>query len=63
MFRLPNDLYQTTKVAKILQLMENRQMADFRNKNLDEINIDLQNEFVKYETNEDPGIYSYVCFY
>lgn len=31
-FRLPEDVYQTAKVAKILQLMEKGNAAEFKNK-------------------------------
>jgi hypothetical protein len=39
------------KVSKILQLMEKGNAADFKNKSLDEIDIDMKN--VEYEPDEE----------
>jgi hypothetical protein len=50
-FRLPQDIYQVAKVSKILQLMEKGNAADFKNKSLDEIDIDMEN--VEYEPDEE----------
>lgn len=41
--RLPQDIYQVAKVSKILQLMEHGNAAAFKNKSLDEIEIDMKN--------------------
>jgi hypothetical protein len=48
---LPQDIYQVAKVSKILQLMEKGNAADFKNKSLDEIDIDMKN--VEYEPDEE----------
>lgn len=58
-FRLPDDVYQTAKIAKILHLMETGKAADFKNKNLDEIQFDMKNEVVDEidEENEKPGLF------
>lgn len=39
-FRLPQDLYQTAKVVKVLLLLEKGKGKEFRGKNLEEINLD-----------------------
>lgn len=49
--RLPQDIYQVAKVSKILQLMEKGNAADFKNKCLDEIDIDMDH----IELLEDPS--------
>lgn len=58
--RLPDDVYQTAKIAKILHLMETGNAADFKNKNLDEIQFDMKNEVVDEieEENENTGLFS-----
>lgn len=38
---MPENVYQTAKVAKVLQLMEKGNAAEFKNKSLDEIDIDM----------------------
>ncbi|XP_046406622.1 uncharacterized protein LOC124171491 [Ischnura elegans] len=43
-YRLPDDVYQTAKISKILLLMEKGEAADFKGKNLDEIDINLEEE-------------------
>lgn len=50
-FRLPQDLYQTAKVAKILLLIEKGKGEKFRGKNLSE--IEIENEF--YCSSESEG--------
>lgn len=40
--RLPQDLYQIAKVWKILQLIEKGEACSFKNKTLDEIDIDME---------------------
>lgn len=47
--RLPENVYQTAKVAKILQLMEKGNADEFKNKSLDQINIDMDTADI------DPG--------
>lgn len=39
-FRLPQDIYQTAKVAKVLLLLEKGKGQEFKGKNLDEIQIE-----------------------
>ncbi|KAK4885602.1 hypothetical protein RN001_001873 [Aquatica leii] len=41
-YRLPQDIYQVAKVSKILQLMEKGNIAQFKNKCLEEIDIDME---------------------
>ncbi|XP_046402981.1 uncharacterized protein LOC124168756 [Ischnura elegans] len=41
-YRLPDDVYQAAKISKILLLMEKGEAADFKGKNLDEIDINLE---------------------
>ncbi|RZC38111.1 uncharacterized protein BDFB_012102, partial [Asbolus verrucosus] len=41
-YKLPQDVYQIAKVSKILQLMEKGNTTEFKNKSLDEIEIDME---------------------
>ncbi|KAI4468115.1 hypothetical protein MML48_2g00008774 [Holotrichia oblita] len=43
MQKLPQDIYQVAKISKILQLMEQGNAAQFKNKCLEEIDIDMEN--------------------
>ncbi|CAH0556796.1 unnamed protein product, partial [Brassicogethes aeneus] len=40
-YKLPQDVYQIAKVSKILQIMEKGNAAEFKNKTLEEIDIDM----------------------
>lgn len=46
-YRLPDDIYQTAKISKLLLLMENGRAAQFKGKNLDEIDIDLEENLME----------------
>jgi hypothetical protein len=63
-YRLPDDLYQTAKIAKVLLLMEKGDAAKYKNKSLDEIEINADEE-VDFEEDEngDSGIllFSFNC--
>lgn len=50
-FRLPEDIYQIAKVSKILQIMEKGCAADFKNKCLEEIDINV-NE-INFDSDEE----------
>ncbi|KAK4885601.1 hypothetical protein RN001_001872 [Aquatica leii] len=41
-YKLPQDIYQVAKVSKILQLIEKGNIAQFKNKCLEEIDIDME---------------------
>ncbi|CAG9773507.1 unnamed protein product [Ceutorhynchus assimilis] len=41
-YRLPDDVYQTAKISKLLLLMENGSSVDYKGKSLDEIEVDLE---------------------
>lgn len=41
-FRLPQDVYQIAKVSKILHIMEKGNAARFKNKSLEDIEIDME---------------------
>ncbi|XP_031358606.1 uncharacterized protein LOC116182225 [Photinus pyralis] len=41
-YRLPNDVYQTAKMSKLLLLMEKGEAGQFKGKSLDEIEVDLE---------------------
>ncbi|KAF5275326.1 hypothetical protein FQR65_LT16723 [Abscondita terminalis] len=43
-YRLPDDVYQTTKISKLLTLMEKGQAAEYKGKTLDEIELNLEEE-------------------
>lgn len=40
-YRLPDDVYQTARISKLLILMEKGEAGQFKGKSLDEINLDL----------------------
>lgn len=50
-YRLPDDVFQTAKIAKILLLMEQGSLSDFKGKTLDEINVDLEADI--FQTNDN----------
>lgn len=52
-FRLPQDLYQTAKVSKLLILMENGQGDKYKGKSLSEIDIDPNIDTAEEEEEED----------
>lgn len=54
-YRLPDDVYQTAKITKLLLLMENGKAAEYKGKTLDEINVDdeIEEEFETETTNND----------
>ncbi|CAH2100590.1 unnamed protein product [Euphydryas editha] len=43
-YRLPDDIFQTAKISKLLILIENGQADAFKGKCLDEININMDEE-------------------
>nr|CAI5851676.1 unnamed protein product [Callosobruchus analis] len=57
-YRLPNDVFQTAKLSKLLLLMEKGQASQYKGKNLEEIEIDLEenllNEREENESIEKP---------
>lgn len=54
-FRLPDDVLQTAKVAKLLRLMESGKAAQYKNQNLDDIEIDVHEEADLEDENSDIG--------
>lgn len=52
-YRLPDDIYQTAKVSKLLLLSEKGQAAKFKGKQLDEIDINLEIEDEADSDNND----------
>ncbi|XP_063923052.1 uncharacterized protein LOC135137359 [Zophobas morio] len=56
-YRLPDDLYQTAKISKLLLLMEKGAAGEHKGKKLDEINIDLEENLLDDTNNtNDNGI-------
>nr|CAI5858800.1 unnamed protein product [Callosobruchus analis] len=57
-YRLPDDVFQTAKLSKLLLLMEKGQASQYKGKNLEEIEIDLEenllNEREENESIEEP---------
>ncbi|KAL3269119.1 hypothetical protein HHI36_008200 [Cryptolaemus montrouzieri] len=43
-YRLPDDIYQTTKISKLMILMERGKAGEFRGKTLDEIDVQLDED-------------------
>ncbi|XP_050505687.1 uncharacterized protein LOC126883959 [Diabrotica virgifera virgifera] len=52
-YRLPQDVYQSSKVAKILLLMEQGLAANFKGKSIDEIDINLEDDLGNETAIED----------
>lgn len=52
-YRLPDDVYQTAKIAKILMLMEKGEAAMHKGKTLDEIEVNLEEEINLEEVGEE----------
>lgn len=53
-YRLPDDVYQTAKISKLLILMEKGEAGEYKGKSLDEINIDLNENLLIND--DDEGI-------
>lgn len=52
-YRLPDNLYQTAKISKLLILMEQGQAAQFKGKNLNDINLNLEDDLVENDENKN----------
>ncbi|XP_050516338.1 uncharacterized protein LOC126891198 [Diabrotica virgifera virgifera] len=52
-YRLPDDVYQTSKITKLLLLMEQGLAAEHKGKTLNEIKIDLEDDLLTAENVED----------
>ncbi|KAG5867595.1 hypothetical protein JTB14_026838 [Gonioctena quinquepunctata] len=48
-YRLPDDIYQTDKISKLLILMEDGRGKDFKGKKLDEIELNLEENLLEKE--------------
>ncbi|KAL4704338.1 hypothetical protein ACJJTC_019383 [Scirpophaga incertulas] len=55
-YRLPDDIYQTAKISKLLLLMENGKADVYKGQSLDDINIDLEEDLLREESNENDEI-------
>ncbi|CAH1102112.1 unnamed protein product [Psylliodes chrysocephalus] len=51
-YRLPDDLYQTAKISKLLLLMEKGQAGEYKGKSLDDIPIDMDENLLLCHDNE-----------
>ncbi|GJQ86486.1 hypothetical protein Trydic_g10388 [Trypoxylus dichotomus] len=52
-YRLPDDIYKTAKISKLLLLMGKGEAGQFKGKKLDEINFDLKEDLLQTGINED----------
>ncbi|CAH0563179.1 unnamed protein product [Brassicogethes aeneus] len=52
-YRLPDDIYQTAKIAKLLVLMENGKAGQYKGKSLDEIEMDMEEEVNEDESDDE----------
>lgn len=53
-YRLPDDVYQTAKISKLLILMEKGEAGEHKGKTLDDISVDLEQNLIKNgESSED----------
>lgn len=50
-YRLPDDVYQTSKISKLLLLMEKGEAAQYKGKSLQEIELDLDEDLMKGDEN------------
>lgn len=58
-YRLPDDIYQTAKVSKLLMLMEKGASSQFKGKNIEDIPIeelDLNENLLDLSENEDDDV-------
>ncbi|KAI4463231.1 hypothetical protein MML48_4g00000646 [Holotrichia oblita] len=46
-YRLPDDVYQTAKISKLLILMEKGQAGEFKGKSLDDINLNMEEDLLE----------------
>lgn len=53
-YRLPDDVYQTAKLSKLLLLMEKGTMAEHKGKSIDEIDLNLETNIMS-EVEEEEG--------
>ncbi|KAG5899432.1 hypothetical protein JTB14_033623 [Gonioctena quinquepunctata] len=51
-YRLPDDVYQTAKISKLLLLMEKGEASQFKGKTLDEINLNLEEAIIEDSDSE-----------
>ncbi|KAJ8932212.1 hypothetical protein NQ314_014832 [Rhamnusium bicolor] len=52
-YRLPDDVYQTAKISKLLMIMEKGGANEYRGKTLDEVNIDMEENLLDSKSDED----------
>lgn len=52
-YRLPDDVYQTAKIAKLLMLMEKGEAGKYKGKTLDEVDISLDNELSESDNEKE----------
>ncbi|CAH2002340.1 unnamed protein product [Acanthoscelides obtectus] len=52
-YRLPDDVYQTARLSKILTLMEKGEAGHFKGKSLDEINLNLDENLISEAQQDD----------
>lgn len=52
-YRLPDDVYQTAKLSKLLLLMESGKADSFKGKCLDDINLDLEQDLLENSEDHD----------
>ncbi|KAL3275245.1 hypothetical protein HHI36_020014 [Cryptolaemus montrouzieri] len=50
-YRLPTDVHQTVKISKILLMSENRSIQEFKGRNLDDLNVNV--DIVEDDVTED----------
>lgn len=55
-YRLPDDVYQTAKLSKLLILMEKGTAGKFKGMTLDNIKIDLEDNLLENDENSDEDI-------
>lgn len=52
-YRLPDDIYQTAKISKVLLLMEKGNLGQYKGKNLDDININMDEDLLTHQQSSD----------
>nr|XP_023014877.1 uncharacterized protein LOC111504537 [Leptinotarsa decemlineata] len=52
-YRLPDDVYQTAKIAKLLMLMERGEAGNYKGKTLDEIDLKMDDDIFEEEDEEN----------
>lgn len=60
-YRLPDDVYQTAKIAKLLMLMERGDAGKYKGQSLEEIDVDMNEDLVMDDDTHGNNEYTLQC--